>query len=216
MKILGTSKKVKILENFDEEYELSTSGTSYVILSPIKDTYKNLYEIGCKLHNNYKKKGTLCILINDSVSDTEHCELLNEWLSEKKNHYIFNGSSCENNIKLWEIYIEELWKELKNDTGDSFLCDRKTTNYSCSISLELKTILSVSFTLLGAFLITFFLLYKFSPLGPRIHNCLNKNKRIIENIIPEESYELLEKSSENENLYSENGRISIGYYSVEK
>ncbi|SBS98505.1 PIR Superfamily Protein [Plasmodium malariae] len=216
MEILGTSKKDKILENFDEEYDLSTYETSYEFLSTIRDTYKNLYKIGCKLHNNYKKKDTLSILISDSVSDTEHCELLNEWLNEKKNHYIFNGSSCENNIKLWEMYIEKLWELLKSDTGDIVLCDRKTTHYSCSISFELKTAISISITLLGAFLITFFLLYKFSPLGPRIHNCLNKNKRIIENIIPEESYELLEKSSENENLYSEKGRISIGYYSVEK
>ncbi|KAI4833962.1 PIR protein [Plasmodium brasilianum] len=200
--ILETSKKDKILEYFDEEYNLSPYGTSYEFLSTIRDTYNNLYEIGCKLHNNYKKKDTLSILIsdsdNDSVSDTEYCELLNEWLNEKKNHYIFNGSSCENNIKLWKMYIEKLWELLKNDTRDIFLCDRKTTHYSCSISLELKTAIS------------------FSPLGPRIHNLLNKNKRIIENIIPEESYELLERYCENENLHSENGRISIGYHSVEK
>ncbi|KAI4838702.1 PIR protein [Plasmodium brasilianum] len=213
---LEASKKDQILSYFKDDVELEVLSKSFTLLNPLKNDNENLYKIGCKLDHNYKNIEVIRTMIGTSysVSNTEYCDFLNEWLNKEKIDYIFSGSKCEGNIKLWEKYIEELWIQLEKDIEDRYSCKRNTTIYKCSVSPELKTALSVGFTLLGTFLITFYFLYKFSPIGLWIHNCLNKNKRITKNIVLEESCELLERSSENVISPTEDGRIRIGYNSA--
>ncbi|SBT85539.1 PIR protein [Plasmodium malariae] len=213
---LEESKKNQILMHFDDEVELADSSKSFTLLNPLKNDNENLYKIGCKLDHYYKNKEVINVMLGPSysVSDTEYCGFLNEWLNREKIDYISSGSKCEGNIKLWEEYIEVLWKQLEKDIQDSYSCERNTTIYKCSISHEMKTALSVGFTLLGTFLITFYFLYKFSPIGPRIHSCRNKKKRITKNIVLGESCELLERYSENVISPTEDGRIRIGYNSA--
>ncbi|SBS96854.1 PIR Superfamily Protein [Plasmodium malariae] len=189
---LEGSKKDQILMHFEDEVELSDSSKSFTLLNPLKNDNENLYKIGCKLDHNYK----------------------NIELNKEKIDYISSGSKCKGNIKLWEEYIEVLWKQLEKDIQESYSCKRNTIIYKCSVSPELKTTLSVGFTLLGTFLITFYFLYKFSPIGPRIYSCLYKKKRIKKNIVLEELCELLERSSENVISPTEDGRIRIGYNSA--
>ncbi|SBS96563.1 PIR Superfamily Protein, partial [Plasmodium malariae] len=159
---LEESKKNKILMHFEDEVELADSSKSFTLLNPLKNDNETLYKIDCKLDHYYKNKEVISALIGTSysVSVTEYCGFLNEWLNKEKIDYIFSGSKCESNIKLWEEYIEELWKQLENDIEESYLCKRNTTIYKCSISPVLKTALSVGFTLRGTFLITFYFLYK--------------------------------------------------------
>ncbi|SBT00655.1 PIR Superfamily Protein [Plasmodium malariae] len=150
-----------------------------------------------------------------SVSHSDYCTLLNKWLNTKKNEYISEGPNCESNKNLLEEKFDVLWVPLKNGVHANFSCDRITTPYDCSVLPELKTDLSVCFTVMGTTLITCFILYKISPLGQRVHYCLNEKKRIIQNVLPEASHKLLESFSENETLHSGDRRITIGYNSVE-
>ncbi|SBS91478.1 PIR Superfamily Protein [Plasmodium ovale curtisi] len=54
----------------------------------------------------------------------EHCKYLNLWLDEKRDLYT-SGGKCSYNKKLWDEYIEELWKELKQKSGETpFKCER--------------------------------------------------------------------------------------------
>ncbi|KAI4839626.1 hypothetical protein MKS88_002183 [Plasmodium brasilianum] len=210
---LETSKEEKLLRHFFEEDIQPTDFTEkFSSFSSLKGIHNNLYKIGYKLHNNFKNRQVNEILIGESVNDTfnveYYCELLNEWLNQKKKHYIIEGSNCEENTKLWEEHIEKLWEPIRTYVDGSFLCNRVTTPYICSASPDLKTALSVGFTLLGTCLISFFFLYKFSPLGTWINNNINIKKRITKNIFSEESSGSLERSSKN-------GEITIGYHFVE-
>ncbi|SBS92259.1 PIR Superfamily Protein [Plasmodium ovale curtisi] len=54
---------------------------------------------------------------------TERCKHLNNWLNEKQALYTSNGK-CTHNNKLWEQYIEGLWKELQRDSGEDKKCER--------------------------------------------------------------------------------------------
>ncbi|SBT87565.1 PIR protein [Plasmodium malariae] len=207
------SKKVKVFSLFDEDHEPNDSNTS-VLLSPLKKDHTNLYKIGCMLNNSIKIKDALYSLISDSISETEYCDLLNEWLDQKKNEYINEGTNCESNTKLWEEKIENLWIPLMKNAYDSVSCHRKKSTYNCFILPEMKTSLSVGFTLLGTFIITFFILYKFSPFGHWIHNCLRKKRKTIQNIVPEDSYKLINESSYMGKSHTESGKIRISYGSV--
>ncbi|SBT86415.1 PIR protein, pseudogene [Plasmodium malariae] len=214
--MLDIGKKDEILGYFEQDVELADSSMSFSLLNPIKETHNYLYKIGCKLDTNYKNKDVINTMIGGIyiVSAPEYCGLLNEWLEKKKITYINEGPNCENSTILWEEIIEKLWEQLKNHAFDSFSCDRNKTIYNCHVSTELKSALSVGFTLMGIFLITLFIFYKFSPLGPRIRNRINNKRRTTQNIAPEVSGELLEISSENEISHCENGRFCIGYHSV--
>ncbi|SBS98875.1 PIR Superfamily Protein [Plasmodium malariae] len=217
MEVSNTSRKSKILAYFDQEYEIDASSQSYNLLNPIKEIHRNLYKIGCKLDNSYKMRDLLPILLEDSnpINKDEFCGLLNEWINNKKYIYIFEGTNCENKTKFWEENIEKLWEQLKTNTGNEEGCERCKIFYNCSVSPEMKTSLSVGFTIFGILLITFFIFYKLGPIRSRIHNCLHKKKRKIENIVPEKSCELLEGSSKKGISFSENGSIALGYHSVE-
>ncbi|SBT85474.1 PIR protein [Plasmodium malariae] len=227
---LKTSKIEKLRLFFEEDYKPSDFTEKFSSFSSLEGIHENLYKIGYMLYNNFKNRHVYPGLIDCtdsecgsfSISDTDYCELLNEWLNNKKNKYIIEGSNCEDNTQLWEKHIEELWEQIKIYIKDMFLCERNKTIYTCSISPELKTAspdlktaspdlktaLSVGFTLLGTCLISFFFLYKFSPLGTWINNNINKKKRITKNIFSEESSGSLERSSKN-------GEITIGYHFVE-
>ncbi|SBS98922.1 PIR Superfamily Protein, partial [Plasmodium malariae] len=211
------SIKQKYFESFEQDYEPSESAVSYSLLSTIKNIDETLYNICCKLHNNYKSKNILSLTYDgsESIDDNKYCVLLNEWLNKKAYEYIIKGSNCENNKKLWEEYIGKLWLTLKDDTGSCFSCNRNKITYDCSISPNLKTVLSVGFALLGSFLITLFVLYKFSPLGYRINNFLIKKKNKIQNTVQERSYESLQRTFKNGNSLSKRKSISIGYRSIE-
>ncbi|SBS98600.1 PIR Superfamily Protein [Plasmodium malariae] len=215
---LETSKIEKLKHFFEEDIKPSESTEKFSSFSLLEGKHNNLYKIGYMLHKNFQYSKVYPTLIDNtgsesgnvavSISDADYCELLNEWLNNKKNKYINEGSNCEENRQLWEKHIEELWEQIKIDIQDKFLCERNKTIYSCSISPELKTVFSVGFTLLGTCLTIFFFLYKFSPLGPCINNYINKKKRITKNIVSEESSGSLERSSKN-------GEITIGYHFVE-
>ncbi|SBT85478.1 PIR protein [Plasmodium malariae] len=211
---LDKSKKDLIFSRFNEEYEPAESSAIYNLLNPIKETDQDLYNIGCKLDNSYKMRQMLPEYIGESnsINKDDFCSLLNEWLNSKKIEYISGKSDCESNTELWEQKIEILWSKLKESVGEGESCERYKVTYNCSISPEFKTPITLCFMLLGIFLIIFFFLYKFSPLGSRIHNCLNRKKRILQNTVPEVSCKLLERSSENEISHFERERINIGYY----
>ncbi|KAI4841037.1 hypothetical protein MKS88_000805 [Plasmodium brasilianum] len=220
---LETSKKEKLRLFFEEDYGPSDFNEKFPSFSLLEDKYKDLYKICYILYDNFKNRQVYPGLIDCtgsecgsfSISDDDYCELLNEWLNNKKNKYIIEGSNCEESAQVWENHIEVLWEQIKIYINDKFLCERNKTIYSCSISPEfktaspdLKTSLSVGFTFLGTCLISFFFLYKFSPLGPWINNNINKKKRITKNIFSEESSGSLERSSKNR-------EITIGYHFVE-
>ncbi|SBT88039.1 PIR protein [Plasmodium malariae] len=209
----NVSKKDKIFYHFDEDNE-PMDDERIELLSPLKKDHADLYKIGCMLNNSIRNKDSMPVLIDDSVNDVEYCYLLNEWLNKKQFKYISEGPNCENKTKLWEEKIEELWDPLIKLAYVNFSCERNKIVYNCSISSELKNTLSVCFTLLGIFLITFFFLYKFSPFGHRVDSCLNKKKRIKQNIVPECSCELTEGCYDNGESHSEKGRIRIHYHSA--
>ncbi|KAI4840202.1 PIR protein [Plasmodium brasilianum] len=98
--------------------------------------------------------------------------------------------------------------------SDSISETEKELTYNCFILPEMNTSLSVGFTLLGTFIITFFILYKFSPFGHWIHNCLRKKRKTIQNIVPEDSYKLINESSYMGKSHTESGKIRISYGSV--
>ncbi|SBS94520.1 PIR Superfamily Protein [Plasmodium malariae] len=210
---LETSKIEKLRLFFEEDTKPSDFTEKFSSFSSLEGIHENLYKIGYMLHNNFKSKLLNEMLINDigsesgnvTISVDDYCELLNEWLNNKKYIYINEGSNCEENRQLWEKHIEGMWELLKTYLDNSFLCNRDTTPYICSASSDLKTALSVGFTFLGTCLISCFFLYKFSPLGPWINNNIKKKKRITKNIFSEESSGSFERSSKN-------GEITIGYH----
>ncbi|SBT01717.1 PIR Superfamily Protein, partial [Plasmodium malariae] len=161
---LETSKIEKLRLFFEEDTIPSDFTEKFSSFSSLEGIHNNLYKIGYKLHNNFKSKLSNGMLIgeggNDTISAEDYCELLNEWLNQKKKHYINEGSNCEESAQLWEKHIEELWEPIRTYVGDNVLCNRDTTTYICSASPDLKTALSVGFALLGTCLISFFFLYK--------------------------------------------------------
>ncbi|SBT00932.1 PIR Superfamily Protein [Plasmodium malariae] len=196
---LETSKEELLLKHYFEVDNKPDDFTEqFSSFSSLERIHKNLYKIGYMLHKNFQYRKVYITLIDGpvsdsgnvtvSVSDTDYCELLNEWLNNKKNKYINEGSNCEENRQLWEEHIERFWEPIRKYVEDSFLCNRDTTPYNCSASPDLKTAtpdlktatpdlktatpdlktatpdlktaLFVGFTLLGTFLITFYFLYK--------------------------------------------------------
>ncbi|KAI4834122.1 PIR protein [Plasmodium brasilianum] len=115
MKILYKSKKDLIFSYFNQEYVIAESSAIYNLLNPIKETDKDLYNIGCKLDNSYKMRQILHVKIGESnsINKDVFCSLLNEWLNSKKVEYISGKPDCESNTKLWEQKIEILWPKLK-------------------------------------------------------------------------------------------------------
>ncbi|SBT57344.1 PIR Superfamily Protein [Plasmodium ovale wallikeri] len=51
------------------------------------------------------------------------CEIMNKWLNEKEAIYTSNGE-CTLNVKLWEKYIEKLWKTLGESSSEPNWCSR--------------------------------------------------------------------------------------------
>ncbi|SBT73836.1 PIR protein [Plasmodium ovale] len=83
-----------------------------------------LRNIGMYLVENYKNAYSYCEM---SADCKERCEYLNKWLNEKQALYTSNGK-CTYNDKLWAHYIEELWKQLENESGKEEKCERVKTN----------------------------------------------------------------------------------------
>ncbi|SBS95631.1 PIR Superfamily Protein, partial [Plasmodium malariae] len=167
---LETSKIEKLRLFFEEDTIPSDFTETFSSFSSLKGIHNNLYKIGYMLHKNFQYRKVYPTLIDGtvsdsgnvtvSVSDADYCELLNEWLNNKKNKYINERSICEENRQLWEEHIERFWEPIRKYVDNSFLCNRDTTPYICSASPDLKNALSVGFALLGTCLISFFFLYK--------------------------------------------------------
>ncbi|SBT02703.1 PIR Superfamily Protein [Plasmodium ovale curtisi] len=56
------------------------------------------------------------------------CEIMNKWLNEKEAIYTSNGE-CQLNRKLWDKYIDNLWKKLEKSSEKPNWCQRRRDNY---------------------------------------------------------------------------------------
>ncbi|SBS91716.1 PIR Superfamily Protein [Plasmodium ovale curtisi] len=81
--------------------------------------------IAMYLLENYR--GQYHFACTDASDCKERCKHLNNWLNEKKALYTSNGKCSHHNV-LWEQYIEELWRQLQNDTEDEEKCTRVLIN----------------------------------------------------------------------------------------
>lgn len=85
-----------------------------------------LRNISLYLIQHYKYADVYCSLNEGCVL---LCEIMNKWLNEKEAIYTSNGE-CQLNRKLWDNYIDNLWKNLEKSSEKPNWCQRKRDNYN--------------------------------------------------------------------------------------
>ncbi|SBT56326.1 PIR Superfamily Protein [Plasmodium ovale wallikeri] len=166
----------------------------------------------------------------------EHCNYLNLWLDEKRDLYT-SGGNCTYNKKLWDEYIEELWKELKQNSGETpFECERSKVVVNDQFPKEgipndcgspvpvqfsltcdnvpdhdLKEIQYIDRPISTASKIASSMGY-FTPLGLWFNRLIKEKKRKWVNTDEEEIQEFM-RTSENSDMPFENRGIGLNYHS---
>ncbi|SBT84515.1 hypothetical protein POCGH01_00202900 [Plasmodium ovale] len=193
------SDKVQIFEKWDKEVTLESHSPYNPLLNALKGQNEELYKMACSLTENYKNAHFI------QSHNPNICELLNEWLSQKKKIYI-KGEDDFQNKKLWNDYIEELWIQLEKDNDRNYWCRRIFPS-----SLVLNA-LTNSFTVLMCVLIGFFLIYNYNNIRNSLHSYINKKIRLKHNLSQGLSNVFSRTPSEYGDIHSRKKRINLSYH----
>ncbi|SBT55202.1 PIR Superfamily Protein [Plasmodium ovale wallikeri] len=197
-------------------------------------TDQALRNISMYLIENYKGDYESCRIQDSGTQCKDRCKFLNIWLNEKKSIYTSNGK-CTFYNKLWEDYVENLWKKIDESIENPYKCQRdlnssgnnfpedKFSQY-CNLSpsevslltcpdkayvSSCTTVLTITYVGIGIILIYMYF-SKFSNMWNRIKSIIKRKLRIGDNTDEQDNYELL-RNDENETMSSINSMYNITY-----
>ncbi|SBS91053.1 PIR Superfamily Protein [Plasmodium ovale curtisi] len=232
--VLNNVQYYQIFFKIRENFPTSKNGEYDKFLHKTDQTLRT---ISMYLIENYKNDYYYtCHIVRDGEDCAERCKYLNAWLNEKRAIYTSNGK-CAYYNKLWEDYVENLWKKIDDTIDSTRKCTRdvnssnksfpeeqlsvfcnmnpsEVLSYTCpdeAYANTCTTILTLSYVSLGIVIIYLYL-YKFSNLGNRIKNIIKNKLRIGGHMDEHENDELL-RNSENETMSPINRMYNINYNS---
>ncbi|SBT72143.1 hypothetical protein POWCR01_000011800 [Plasmodium ovale] len=171
-------------------------------------TDQALRNISMYLIENYKGDYESCRIQDSGTQCKDRCKFLNIWLNEKKSIYTSNGK-CTFYNKLWEDYVENLWKKIDESIENPYKCQRDL-NSSGNNFPEDKFSQYCNLSPSEVSLLTCPDKAYFSNMWNRIKSIIKRKLRIGDNTDEQDNYELL-RNDENETMSSINSMYNITY-----